>query len=547
MPRKPEIGNVQIYPNRPLKRSDKNGYVLKFYCPIRCVRVRKNCGTRDRRDARRIQRECRERLLNGEYVASDGAITAGQPAVAKRLPASNQVGTTDEGKTWDECYDRYRQHRMTRVRAGSLADSMSRLQIVERILTGYFQDRGPTKGLLIRESCTLEALEYLQDRLLAGDESIYDSRSPNTVNSTMGAVMAFVRYCHQHEWIDRIPALDKLDVDDVMKGRPITASEFQQMLEATPKVVGPGATPSWQFALRVLWESAFRVGDLMDFSWDDDRHIHPVWPVRSTQHPTVMIPSSQKNGRSEEIPMLPGLQALLDAVPKRDRTGWVVNPPPIEYQLPAQGEWFQPTKADLQRLAERFSNESIASACGISEMTVRNWLADCGIRRRSEFHRDTGEIGRKEVASIRARAVRRDSYSAVRRVDRLTKERVGRVITLIGTEAGIVVRQANDETGRRVKYASAHDLRRGCAKRLIDAGISAETLMVVMRHKNFATTQRFYGASRAAQAAASEVHQRLSADAQKPALVGGLVGGLDSSPHLSADEVQKLKRILNSL
>ncbi len=47
MSRRPEIGNIQLYPNRPLRVSDRNGYVLKFYCPIRHQRVRKNCGTRD--------------------------------------------------------------------------------------------------------------------------------------------------------------------------------------------------------------------------------------------------------------------------------------------------------------------------------------------------------------------------------------------------------------------------------------------------------------------------------------------------------------------
>ena len=75
MPRKPEIGNVQLYPNRPLKVSDKNGYVLKFYCPVQRKRIRKNCGTRNRREARSILRECRERLINGQYIESGGAIT----------------------------------------------------------------------------------------------------------------------------------------------------------------------------------------------------------------------------------------------------------------------------------------------------------------------------------------------------------------------------------------------------------------------------------------------------------------------------------------
>ena len=75
MARRPEIGNVQLYPNRPLNPSDKNGFVLKFYCPIQNKRIRKNCGTRDRREARRILRECRQRLLDGQYIASEGAIT----------------------------------------------------------------------------------------------------------------------------------------------------------------------------------------------------------------------------------------------------------------------------------------------------------------------------------------------------------------------------------------------------------------------------------------------------------------------------------------
>ena len=69
MPRRPEIGNIQLYPNRPLTDEDKNGYTLKFFCPIRKKRVRKNCGTRDRREARRILRDCQERVI-GRFKTS---------------------------------------------------------------------------------------------------------------------------------------------------------------------------------------------------------------------------------------------------------------------------------------------------------------------------------------------------------------------------------------------------------------------------------------------------------------------------------------------
>jgi len=61
-------------------------------------------------------------------------------------------------------------------------------------------------------------------------------------------------------------------------------------------------------------------------------------------------------------------------------------------------------------------------------------------------------------------------------------------------KAGVIVRQPDEETGQRIKFASAHDLRRSLSQRLINAGVSAETLMIIMRHKTFATTKKFYAA-----------------------------------------------------
>ena len=122
------------------------------------------------------------------------------------------------------------------------------------------------------------------------------------------------------------------------------------------------------------------------------------------------------------------------------------------------------------------------------------------------------------------------------------REHVSRVIAKIGKEAKVVVRQADERKKSRVKYASAHDLRRGCALRLINAGVSAETLMVVIRHADFATTQKFYGAMRSAQSAAAEVRHKLSGGDKPP-----LVGGTEPISHLSESEVQKIKSLLASL
>ena len=117
---------------------------------------------------------------------------------------------------------------------------------------------------------------------------------------------------------------------------------------------------------------------------------------------------------------------------------------------------------------------------------------------------------------------------------------------LIGEAAGVVVQEDDPRTGRRKKFASVHDIRRGCAQRLINAGISAETLKLIMRHASFATTEKHYGALRSAQSAGQEVQRKLI-DRTNPSLVGGFVGGKEEAPQLSAEELVKLKSLLNSL
>ena len=542
MARKPEIGNVQLYPNRPLKRDDKNGYVLKFYCPIQGRRIRKGCGTRDRREAGRILRECRERLLNGRYVESGGAITAEDELVSRPQMAL----VAGDGLTWAECSEQYRNRMKSRMRRRSHADTTYRLNVAERIFRRHCDAQGGPSEPLLAECTTRASLESLQDALLAGIEGRRGARSPNSVNSMMASILAFVGYCRDHEWIDRVPRLAKIEVDEVMKGRPISGEEFDRMIAATAAVVGNAAAPSWIFALKVLWESTFRIQDAMRFSWDDAEQIYPVWPRLRSKHPTIVIPSSQKNRKNEEIPLLPGLAELLRSVPKSQRISWIVNPQPIEFTMKRQGDWFMPSAADLAGLVLIYSNCSIAKACGVSEQTVRTWLHRQSITRAGRLAKPGQAIPDDRIAELRRRATRNGTHRRTVK-DRLTTEHVGKIIGEIGKHAGIVVRRVTENGKTRTKFASAHDLRRGCAQRLINAGISAETLKVIMRHREFSTTERYYGATRSAQSAAAEVADKLAAGCSKSELVGGLVGGISDSPLLTPQQLKKLKALLQSI
>ena len=105
----------------------------------------------------------------------------------------------------------------------------------------------------------------------------------------------------------------------------------------------------------------------------------------------------------------------------------------------------------------------------------------------------------------------------------------------------------DDRFHKRRKYASTHDIRRGFALRLINAGVSAETLKVVMRHANFATTEKHYGAIRSAEAAADEVEQKLSTNPENESIVGRLVGRKEGSSDLTGPERAFLKSLLEKL
>ena len=76
----------------------------------------------------------------------------------------------------------------------------------------------------------------------------------------------------------------------------------------------------------------------------------------------------------------------------------------------------------------------------------------------------------------------------------------GKVITKIGKRTGIVVTKSS--RGKPPKYASAHDLRRSCAERLIDAGVAERDVAAVIRHASIETTRRHYAASNVQRTAA---------------------------------------------
>jgi hypothetical protein len=167
-----------------------------------------------------------------------------------------------------------------------------------------------------------------------------------------------------------------------------------------------------------------------------------------------------------------------------------------------------PAPERLAGLIQHYSNMAIAKACGVSDRTVGVSLRKLRLGRNGPLRKNGPEIPETLVRQLRATASR-ENAKIIRRSKRLTADHVGKIISTIGEQAGIVVKAPRKGESGKVKYASAHDLQRDVAQRLISSGVSAETFTVVMRHDEFSTTQA-YGVKKQAQSAAAEINEKLA-------------------------------------
>ncbi len=86
-------------------------------------------------------------------------------------------------------------------------------------------------------------------------------------------------------------------------------------------------------------------------------------------------------------------------------------------------------------------------------------------------------------------------------------EWVGKVISRIGKAAGVIVEPEKGD--KPAKYASAHDLRRSCAERLVSSDVPEREVARVLRHASVETTRKHY-APGSVQASAGIIRARLS-------------------------------------
>jgi integrase len=295
-----EVRKPDVVPSVRMACAKGRPIQLRYYCPIERREVRISTGTYDSEEAEDQKRKLEAKLLLG-------------------IPAKKQATVqTGPQMLWTDFRESYRTIQLTTINDESAAHAESRLDLAERIVSPR----------VLADIATPEAIHRLQAELLQGAESRFNRRrSPHTVKSYVTSVMAAVNWAHLQGWLESTPRIRKISVAKLkrMKGRPLTPEEFNKMLEVTRQVVGTEASESWKYVLRGLWESALRLDELMHVSWDNANSLRPVW--QKDKLPVLVIPHSlQKNATEEEIPLLPGFEALLLQTPKEKRHGWVFEP-----------------------------------------------------------------------------------------------------------------------------------------------------------------------------------------------------------------------------
>jgi len=277
---------------------------LRYTDPETKREVRITTETYDEAEANELKKSLEAKLLLG--IDAKPKRRAGGPTMA-----------------WEDFRDRYSNLQLATLREKTIDAAECRLDIAERIL----------KPRTLADVANSEALHELQSKLITGAEG-KGPRAAYTVRNYMAAVVAALNWAEVMGWLPSVPRLKKIKVAKLrqMKGRPITAEEFERMLAKVETKVGIEAAPSWKYLLRGLWESGLRLDELMHVHWSDGRYIVPAWKRGAL--PILSIPATmQKNETEESIPLLPGFESLLLETAEQERFGWCFNPMSLQTML----------------------------------------------------------------------------------------------------------------------------------------------------------------------------------------------------------------------
>lgn len=384
------------------KSADRKALVAYYDDPVSGKRIKRSTGTERRKEAEKFAAKWEAELQEGRYK-----------------PASKV--------TWEEFRERLEKEYLEGKSDAYYGCMCSALNAFEAACR-------PEKLANVRDAQVRHFAQRLREQAESGR-----SKAQSTVLSYMKHLRAAMRWAVKQDMIAKLPKFEMptVDEDEVAKGRPITAEEFDRLcakivdgliLAVSPRGAAKQASrrkfsaealrkrreqqvawaaeaaDSWHYLLQGLWLSGLRLNEALQLTWDDDSQIRVDLDGR---RPTISMPAA-KNKRRKRIvcPITPDFAEFLLQTPENQRTGYVFAPRGKQGQVVRDRDW------------------------------------------------------------------------------------ASRVIAAIGEAAGVKVK-IDADTDEAMKFASAHDLRRSFGARWARRVVPS-VLKELMRHKSIETTQKYY-------------------------------------------------------
>ncbi|MEM9351791.1 MAG: tyrosine-type recombinase/integrase [Planctomycetota bacterium] len=269
-----------------VNRKDKPFLVLRWIDPETGKTRERQTGTRRRREAERFAADLESQLASGTLDAGE-------------MP-------------WDRFRVRYQDEHL----AGLSSDYQGQWRTAANWLEKL---HGPQ---LIR----LKDLDAsMLSRFQAGLRN--EGLPATTIKSYLRPLRAALRWAERLELIAEAPRVTMpkggKGRSKQMRSRPVTGEEFERIVAAVPRVRKHDAA-RWQRFLWGLWESGFRVSELLRLSWDPEGLLYV-----DTQHPIPLVriyAEGHKRRNDQFQPITPEFWRLIETSPE-SRRGFVFSLP----------------------------------------------------------------------------------------------------------------------------------------------------------------------------------------------------------------------------
>lgn len=262
-----------------VKYPDRRYLMMRYVDPITGKQMARSTRTAVRREAERIAAKWEAELQENRYIRPTNV-------------------------SWNEFRERYENEKLASLAPNTLETAATALNHLEGLIN-------PQKLTVL----TSEVLSKFQAKLRA------TGMKETSIATQLRHVRAALSWGVSMGMLPKMPDFHmpkRAKGRNLMRGRPITAEEFDRMLEATAKV-RPHDAEAWHQYLQGLWLSGLRLEESLVFSWDDDS---PFAADLSGRHPRFRIYAEAEKGHQDRfLPMTPDFAEFLLHTPDNQRTG----------------------------------------------------------------------------------------------------------------------------------------------------------------------------------------------------------------------------------